>query len=44
MDFKSKKRGGGVSFYIHSAQQNKNRNELQLGGEVNSVYFFCKTI
>ena len=37
MDFRSKKKGGGVSLYIHSALQYKHRNELHLGGEVNYV-------
>ena len=30
--------GGGVSLYIHSLLQYKTRPELQLGGEVNSVF------
>ena len=38
MDFRSKKKGGGVSLYIHSALQYKHRNEPHLGGEVNSVF------
>ena len=38
MDFRSKGKGGGVSLYIHSALQYKLRSELQLGGEVNSVF------
>ena len=38
MDYRSKKKGGGVSLYIHSALQYKHRNELQLGGNVNSVF------
>ena len=37
MDFRSKRKGGGVSLYIHSALQYKLRSEFQLGGEVNSV-------
>ena len=40
MDFRSKRKGGGVSFYIHNALQYKHRNELHLGGEVN--YFFVQ--
>ena len=38
MNFRSKRKGGGVSLYIHSTLQYKLRNELQLGGEVNSVF------
>ena len=38
MDYRSKKKGGGVSLYIHSALQYKPRNKLQLGGDVNSVF------
>ena len=38
MVYRSKKKGGGVSRYIHSALQYKHRNKLQLGGNVNSVF------
>ena len=38
MDFRSKRKGGGVSLYIHSALQYKLRSELQLGDEVNSDF------
>ena len=38
MNYRSKRKGGGVSLYIHSTLQYKLRNELQLGGEVNSVF------
>ena len=38
MDYRAKKKGGGVSLYIHNALQYKIRNDLQLGGEVNSVF------
>ena len=38
MDYRAKKKGGGVSLYIHNALQYKTRNDLQLGGEVNSVF------
>ena len=38
MNYREKKRGGGVSMYIHSILQYKTRNDLQLGGDVNSVF------
>ena len=38
MAFRSKKKGDGVSLYIHSTLQYKHRNELQLGGDINSVF------
>ena len=38
MDYRSKKKGGGVSLYIHNALQYKHRNDPQLGGDVNSVF------
>ena len=38
MDYRAKKKGGGVSLYIHNTLQYKTRNDLQLGGEVNSVF------
>ena len=38
MNYRSKRKGGGVSLYIHSTLQYKLRNKLQLGGEVNSVF------
>ena len=37
MNYRSMRKGGGVSLYIHSTLQYKLRQELQLGGEVNSV-------
>ena len=38
MDYRAKKKGGVVSLYIHNALQYKVRNDLQLGGKVNSVF------
>ena len=38
IDVRPKRRGGGVSLYIHSALQYKLRRDLQLGGDVNSVF------
>ena len=36
--FRNKKKGGGVSLYIQKQLQYKLRNDLQLGGNVNSVF------
>ena len=36
--FRKKKKGGGVSLYIQNQLQYKLRNDLQLGGDVNSVF------
>ena len=38
IDFRSARKGGGVSLYILDTLQYKLRNDLQLGGEVNSVF------
>ena len=38
LNCRQRRRGGGVSLYIHSLLQYKTRPELQLGGEVNSVF------
>ena len=38
IDVRPKRKGGGVSLYIHSALQYKLRRDLQLGGDVNSVF------
>ena len=38
INFRKKKKGGGVSLYIHNQLQYKLRNDLQLGGDVNSVF------
>ena len=38
MNYREKKRGGGVSMYINNILQYKLRNDLQLGGDVNSVF------
>ena len=38
IDFRSARNGGGVSLYILDTLQYKLRNDLQLGGEVNSVF------
>ena len=35
MDYRPKRKGGGVSLYIHSLLQYKPRKDLQLGGDVN---------
>ena len=35
--FRKKNKGGGVSLYIQNQLQYKLRNDLQLGGDVNSV-------
>ena len=36
INFRKKNKGGGVSFYIQNQLQYKLRNDLQLGGDVNS--------
>ena len=36
--FRKKKNGGGASLYIQNQLQYKLRNDLQLGGDVNSVF------
>ena len=38
MNYRKKKKGGGVSLYIHNTLQYKNRIDWELGGEVNSVF------
>ena len=38
IDVRPKRKGGGVSLYIHSALQYKLRRDLQLCGEANSVF------
>ena len=38
MNYREKKRGGGVSMYINNILQYKLRKDLQLGGDVNSVF------
>ena len=38
MNFRKKKKDGGVSFYIQNQLQYKLRNDLQLGRDVNSVF------
>ena len=38
INFRKKKRSGGVSLYIQNQLQYKLRNDLQLGGDVNSVF------
>ena len=38
IDIRSARKGGGVSLYILDTLQYKLRNDLQLGGEVNSVF------
>ena len=38
IDVRPKRKGGGVSLYIHSALQYKLRRDLQLGGDVNSGF------
>ena len=37
-DFRSKRKGGGVAFYIDSNLQNKVRNDLNLGDNTNSIF------
>ena len=44
MDYRPKQKGGGVSLYIHSLLQYKPRKDLQLGGDVNSIFVeICKS-
>ena len=38
MDYRPKRKGSGVSLYIHSLLQYKPRKDLQLGGDVNSIF------
>ena len=38
MNYRERKRGGGVSLYIHSTIQYKTRKDLQMDGDVNSVF------
>ena len=38
LDYRKKKRGGGVSLYIHKLLQYRLRSDLQLGGDVNSLF------
>ena len=38
INFRKKKKGGGVRLYIQNQLQYKLRNDLQLGGDVNSVF------
>ena len=38
INYRKKKKGGGVSLYIQNQLQYKLRNDLQLGGDVNSVF------
>ena len=38
INFRKKKKGGGFSLYIQNQFQYKLRNEVQLGGDVNSVF------
>ena len=38
MNIRENRKGGGVSLYVHNTFQYKIRNDLQLGGVVNSVF------
>ena len=38
MNIRENRKGGGVSLYVHNTFQYKVRNDLQLGGVVNSVF------
>ena len=38
LDYRSHKRGGGVSLYLHESLQYKSRKDLIIGGEINSVF------
>ena len=38
MNYREKKRGGGVSLYINNMLQYKTRKDLQMNGDVNSVF------
>ena len=38
LDYRQKKRGGGVSLYIHKVIQYKVRNDLKIGGDTNSIF------
>ena len=38
MNYRKKKKGGGVSLYIHTTLQYKKRVDLEIGGDVNSVF------
>ena len=38
MNIRANRKGGGVSLYVHNTFQYKVRNDLQLGGVVNSVF------
>jgi len=38
MHHRLKRKGGGVSLYIHDSLQYKTRTDLEIGGEVNSVF------
>ena len=38
MNYREKRKGGGVSLYIHDSIQYKSRTDLEIGGDVNSVF------
>ena len=38
LDYRTHKRGGGVSLYLHESLQYKSRKDLFIGGETNSVF------
>ena len=38
LDYRSHKRGGGVSLYLHESLQFKSKKDLITGGEINSVF------
>ena len=38
LNYRQKKKGGGVSLYIHNTLHYKIRKDLELGGDVNSVF------
>ena len=38
MNIRANRKGGGVSLYVHNTFQYKVRNDLQLGGVVNSAF------
>ena len=38
LDYRSHKRGGGASLYLHESLQYKSRKDLIIGGKINSVF------
>ena len=38
LNYREKKRGGGVSLYIHGTVHFKTRKDIQVDGDVNSVF------